>query len=64
MIFSSNNIESIAEMKRLINQFYDPRRSNDSAFVEGNELMICEDQDGITAEDEDWIFTDCAAKSQ
>lgn len=49
-------------MKRLINQFYDPRRSNDSAFVDGNELMICEDQD--IADFEDWVVTDCASKSK
>lgn len=51
VIFSSDNIENIAEMKKLVNQFYDPRRSGDSAFVEGNELMI-------TSDDEDWLLTD------
>lgn len=48
-------------MKKLINQFYDPRQSNDSAFVDGNELMIFEDQDNI-AGDESWIMTDGTSK--
>lgn len=59
VIFSSDNIESIASMKMLINKFYDPRRSADSAFVEGNELMICEDQDITTDDDEEWVVAEC-----
>lgn len=48
--FSSENIENIAEIKKAINLFYDPRRSTDSAFTE--ELMIIENQD--MTDDEDW----------
>lgn len=54
--FSSDNIESIVEMKKLINQFYDPRRSADSAFVDGHELMITENEE--LTDDEDWVVTD------
>lgn len=48
--FTSENLESISEMKKAINQFYDPRRSADSAFTE--ELMIIEDQH--LTDDDDW----------
>jgi RhoGEF domain len=66
VIISSDNIESIAEMKKLINQFYDPRRSGDSAFVDGNELMICEDQDIPTDDDDgddedEWLIAEYGA---
>jgi RhoGEF domain len=65
VIISSENIESIAEMKKLINQFYDPRRSGDSAFVDGNELMSCEDQDIPTDEDgedeDEWLLAEFGA---
>lgn len=57
VIFSSDKIENVAEMKKIINQFYDPRRSSDSAFVDGSELMICEDQDMAT-DDEDWSIAE------
>lgn len=40
---SSQTLEIVVEMKKLINQFYDPRRSNDSAFVDVHELMISEE---------------------
>lgn len=59
VIFSSDNIESIASIKMLINQFYDHRRSSDFSYVDGNELMICEDQDITTDDDEDWIVAEC-----
>lgn len=58
VIFSSDNIESIAEMKKLIRRFHDPRNSNDSAFVDGNELMITEE--AAVAED-DWVLAECDA---
>lgn len=45
ILLSSLSVEIVAEMKKLINQFYDPRRSNDSAFVDVHELMISEDDD-------------------
>lgn len=64
MSFSSANIESISEIKKIINQFYDPRRSGDSAFVDGNELMICEDQDTATDDDEDWVMSDCESREK
>lgn len=40
---SSQTLEIVVEMKKLINQFYDLRRSNDSAFVDVHELMISEE---------------------
>lgn len=61
VILSSDNIESIAEMKKLINQFYDPRCSADSAFVDGNELMICEDQDITTDDEDEWLLAEYGA---
>lgn len=62
VLFSSDNIENIAQIKKLIQMFYDPRRSGDSAFVDGstNELMISEDQE-MMSEDEDWIVTECGS---
>lgn len=48
--FTSESLESISEIKKAINQFYDPRRSTDSAFTE--ELMIIEDQH--LTDEEDW----------
>lgn len=52
---SSQTLEIVVEMKKLINQFYDPRRSNDSAFVDVHELMISEeltdDEDDVDAAD-------------
>ncbi|CRK96804.1 CLUMA_CG009904, isoform A [Clunio marinus] len=64
--FSSDNIESIAEIKKIIDQLHNPRRSGDSAFVEGSELMISEDQDILTTdddndEDEEWVVTESQA---
>lgn len=59
VIFSSDNIESIAEMKKLIKQFHDPRRSNDSAFIDYGELMITEE----AMSDDDWVLADCDAKT-
>lgn len=58
VVFSSGNIESISEMKKLISRFYDPRRSADSAFVDGNELMIIEDQDMSQIDDEEWVVAE------
>lgn len=49
--FSSENIENIAEIKKAINQFYDPRRSTDSAFTE--ELLLITEEHDMT-DDEDW----------
>lgn len=57
VVFSSDKIESIAEMRKLINVYYDPRRSGDSAFVDGSELMISEDQE-MVSDDEDWIVAE------
>lgn len=51
VIFSSDNIESIAEIKKLIKQFHDPRRSNDSAFVDGNGT-------GNETDDGEWALVD------
>lgn len=59
ILLSSEDIEIVAEMKKLINQFYDPRRSSDSAFVDAHELMISE----VLTDDEDddvgndWVTT-------
>lgn len=53
VVFSSDKIESIAEMRKLINVYYDPRRSGDSAFADGSELMVT-DQEMVT-DDEDWV---------
>lgn len=64
VVFSSDNIDRIANMKKHINQFYDPRQSGDSAFVDGNELMICEDQDVMTDDDEDWTVTECQSRDE
>lgn len=60
VVFSSDNMESIVEMKKLINRFYDPRRSGDSAFVDGcNELLISEEDLCLTSdEDEDWVVAE------
>lgn len=67
ILLSSENIKIVAEMKKLINQFYDPRRSSDSAFVDSaHELMISEvltddeddDNDGALERDDvgnDWV---------
>lgn len=59
VIFSSDNIERIASMKKLINQFYDQRRSADSAFIDGSENMICDYQQTSTdEEDDDWMVVE------
>lgn len=46
-------------MKKLIKQFHDPRRSNDSAFIDYGELMITEE----AMSDDDWVLADCDAKT-
>lgn len=60
ILMSSDKREIIDEMKSLINQFYDPRKSSDSAcFVDGHELMINEfltDDEVDDKEDEGWLL--------
>lgn len=63
VIFSSDNIENVAEMKKLIMQFHDPRRSIDSAFADGNDdpntaMMITEDAAMV---EDGWVFAECDA---
>lgn len=55
VIFSTDSIEAIVEIKKLINQFYDPRRSSDSAF---SSLQISEDREMLTDDDSDWVMED------
>lgn len=52
VVFSSDNIEAIVEMKKLISQFYDPRRSSDSA------ISISDDQEMFTDDENDWVMED------
>lgn len=65
VVFSSDNMESIVEIKKVINRFYDPRCSGDSAFVDGShELMIFEEDPCLTSdEDEDWVVAESAGDS-
>lgn len=58
VIFSCDNIESIANIKTLINQFCD-QRCYDSSFLGDQELNICEDTNITTDDEDDWIVAEC-----
>lgn len=59
VIFSSDNIESIAVIKKLVNNYYGPRRSADSAFVDGHELLTITEEQEFMSEDDEWVVSEC-----
>lgn len=52
VIFSSDNIEAVVEMKKLIRQFYEP---SDSAF---SSLPVSEDCEMFTDDEDEWVIED------
>lgn len=59
--FTSESYESLIEFYRLIKTFYDPRKSGDSAFVDGSEInfpsttSLHDINNKNLTDDEDWI---------
>ena len=55
IFFSFENVDAVSDAKKIIGQFYDPRRSNDSAF---SSMPATEESEIISDDDSEWEIED------
>ena len=55
LFFSFENVDAVSDVKKLIGQYYDPRRSNDSAF---SSMPAPEECETTSDDDSEWEIED------